>query len=304
MSSSNATDLARFKWVLFMIGAGLLVLPMAPGLGTDFNTGRASGSASDRSTSSPASSPSSRLAIFFAAYLAETRELIAAGTWKLGPLHLPSPRYMLPILIAWGFSVLVMVGERDLGSSLLFFTLFVVMLWVATQRLTFLLIGVVLFAGAAYIAWKTFGHVQQRVDIWLNPWADPLDDGYQIIQGLYGLSDGGILGTGLGVGDPGTVPAAHNDFIFASIGEELGPRRRRHGARRLSAARRRRAAHRDAHRERVREAARRRSHHDRRHPGVHHRRRRHQGDPAHRHHAAVRLATAARRCSPTTSCWP
>ncbi len=217
----RATDLARIKWVLFTIGAGLLVLPMVPGIGASFGGAKIWVSLGPINFQ-PGEFAKIALAIFFAAYLAETRELIAAGTWKLGPLHLPSPRYMLPILIAWGFSVLVMVGERDLGSSLLFFTLFIVMLWVATQRLTYLLVGVVLFAGAAYIAWKAFGHVQQRVDIWLNPWADPLDDGYQIVQALYGLSDGGILGTGLGVGSPNTVPEAQNDFIFASIGEELG----------------------------------------------------------------------------------
>ena len=84
-----------------------------------------------------------------------------------------------------------MVGQRDLGSSLLFFALFVVMMWVATERASYLVIGFVLFAIAAYVAWRMFGHVQTRVDIWLDPWADPLDSGYQIVQALYGLSDGG-----------------------------------------------------------------------------------------------------------------
>jgi peptidoglycan glycosyltransferase len=118
--------------------------------------------------------------------------------------------------------VLVMVAERDLGSSLLFFTLFVVMLWVSTERVVYLFIGAVMFFGAAYVSWRAFGHVQSRVDIWLDPWADWQDDGFQIVQALWGLSDGGLMGTGLGRGSPDIVPVAESDFIFTSIGEELG----------------------------------------------------------------------------------
>jgi cell division protein FtsW (lipid II flippase) len=162
------------------------------------------------------------LAIFFAGYLAETRELIAVGTWKVGPLRLPEPRHLLPVLFAWGFAVLVMVGQRDLGSSLLFFALFVVMMWVATERAGYLLLGLVLFGSAAYLAYRLFGHVQTRVDIWLDPWSRSLDEGYQIVQALYGLADGGIAGTGLGLGSPNQVPEAQNDFIFTAVGEELG----------------------------------------------------------------------------------
>ena len=217
----RATDLARYRWVLFLVGAGLLVLPMVPGVGASFGGARIWVSLGPINFQ-PGEFAKLALAIFFASYLAETRELIAAGTWKIGPIRLPEPQYILPLLIAWGFAVLVMVGEKDLGSSLLFFTLFVVMLWVATQRLIYLVAGMGLFAAAAVVAWQIFGHVQTRVDIWLDPWADPLDDGYQIVQALYGLSDGGIVGTGLGLGNPSKVPEAQNDFIFASIAEELG----------------------------------------------------------------------------------
>ena len=93
-------------------------------------------------------------------------------TWKVGPFHLPEPRYILPIIVAWGFAVIVMVGERDLGSSLLFFTLFVVMMWVATENAGYLVIGAVLFGGAAYFSWSNFAHVQTRVTNWINPWDD------------------------------------------------------------------------------------------------------------------------------------
>jgi cell division protein FtsW (lipid II flippase) len=115
-----------------------------------------------------------------------------------------------------------MVGQRDLGSSLLFFALFVVMMWVATERAGYLLLGLVLFGSAAYLAYRLFGHVQTRVDIWLDPWSRSLDEGYQIVQALYGLADGGIAGTGLGLGSPNQVPEAQNDFIFTAVGEELG----------------------------------------------------------------------------------
>ncbi len=217
----RAGDLARYRWLLFFAGAGLLLLPMVPGLGSTINGARIWVSVGPMNFQ-PGEFAKIALAIFFAAYLAERRELIAASTWKVGPFHLPEPRYILPILVAWGFAVVVMVGERDLGSSLLFFTLFVVMMWVATERVGYLLLGLVLFAGAAWFSWTQFSHVQTRVDIWLDPWSESLDAGYQIVQSLYGLADGGLTGTGLGRGNPNQVPEAQNDFIFASIGEEMG----------------------------------------------------------------------------------
>jgi peptidoglycan glycosyltransferase len=217
----RATDLARYSWLFFFGGAFLLLLPLAPGLGSNINGARIWVSLGPVNFQ-PGEFAKIALAIFFASYLADRRELIAASTWKVGPLHLPEPRYIAPIIMAWGFAVVVMVFQRDLGSSLLFFTLFVVMMWVATERLTYLLIGTVLFGIAAYFSWTQFGHVQTRVSIWLDPWADPLDKGYQIIQSLYGLADGGLTGTGLGRGNPGQVPEAQNDFIFSSIGEEWG----------------------------------------------------------------------------------
>jgi cell division protein FtsW (lipid II flippase) len=217
----RATDLARYKWTLFTIGAVMLVLPLVPGLG--YSVGGAQiwvrvGPVNFQ----PGEFAKIAFAIFFAGYLAERRELIAASTWKVGPLHLPESRHIAPILVAWGFSIVVMVGQQDLGSSLMFFTLFVVMMWVATERALYLVLGFGLFATAAFTAWWLFDHVQTRVDIWLDPWSRPFGSGYQIVQALYGLADGGVVGTGLGRGSPNKVPAAHNDFIFAAISEELG----------------------------------------------------------------------------------
>lgn len=217
----RATDLARYKWTLFFVGVGMLLLPMLPGLGRNVNGARIWVSVGPLNFQ-PGEFAKLALAIFFAAYLAERRELIAASTWKIGPLRLPELQYIAPVLIGWAFAVMVMVGERDLGSSLLFFTLFVVMMWVATERVAYLVIGFVLFGLAAFLSARMFDHVRTRVDIWLDPWADEYGKGFQIVQALYGIGDGGIVGTGLGRGSPDKVPEAQNDFIFAAISEEMG----------------------------------------------------------------------------------
>jgi cell division protein FtsW (lipid II flippase) len=215
------TDLARYKWTFFLIGAVLLMLPMVPGFGRNINGARIWVDFGPLGFQ-PGEFAKLALAIFLAGYLSERRELIAASTWKIGPVRLPEMHYIAPVLVAWGFAVLVMVGERDLGSSLMFFTLFVVMMWVATERVTYLVAGALMFGVAAYISWRMFGHVQTRVDIWLDPWEDQYGKGWQIVQSLYGIGDGGVTGRGLGRGTPNTIPYAESDFIFAAIGEELG----------------------------------------------------------------------------------
>lgn len=221
----RSNDLRRYQWTSLLIGVGLLMLPFIPGVG------RVQGGARIWVRLGPVGFQPGEiakvlLAVFFAAYLTERRELIAAGAWRVGPLNLPELRHLLPLLAAWGVSVLVMVGQRDLGSSLLFFALFVVLVWVATERATFLALGTLLFAGGAVVAWKLFSHVQDRVDIWLDPWsryAPPTDEkGFQIVQAMFAFGSGGIGGTGLGLGTPNKIPEAKNDFIFAAIGEELG----------------------------------------------------------------------------------
>ena len=221
----RASDLARYKWSFLLIGVVLLLMPLVPGLG--YSVGGAKiwvniGPAGFQ----PGEFAKIALALFFAGYLAERRELIAASTWRVGPLRLPDPRYILPIAIGWAFAVVVMVAEKDLGSSLLFFTLFVVMMWVATERAAYLIIGLVSFAAAAYVAWRLFAHVQLRVDLWLDPWSlygdGTSDRGRQAVQSAFALADGGMGGRGLGLGTPTKIPAVKTDFIFAAIGEEMG----------------------------------------------------------------------------------
>ena len=217
----RTSDLARYKWTFFFVGAGGLLLPLVPGIGRSFGGARIWVSIGPINFQ-PGEFAKIALALFFAGYLAERRELIAANTWRVGPLHLPEPRHLLPIALAWGFSVVVMVGQKDLGASLLFFMLFVVMLWVATERTSFLVMGTLMFAGAAYVAWRTFDNVQTRVTIWHNPWPQYEGKGYQVIQSMFALSNGGVAGTGLGLGSPNKIPEVKNDFIFAALGEELG----------------------------------------------------------------------------------
>jgi len=213
-------DLRRWQWTSLGAGLFLLLLPMVPGVG--FSSGGARIWVSIGPINfQPGEFAKILLTIFFAAYLAERGHLIVSAEKKFG-VALPDPRYLAPIVLAWVVSVVVMVGERDLGSSLLFFTLFVVMLWIATERTSFLVLGFGLFAAGAVIAHQLFSHVQTRIDIWLNPWDQYTGRGYQPIQALFALANGGMTGTGLGLGSPGAIPAAHNDFIFAAIGEELG----------------------------------------------------------------------------------
>ena len=162
------------------------------------------------------------LAIFFASYLVERRELLRMGSIKLGPLHLPDPKHLGPVALAWGVSLVVLVMERDLGSSLLFFAVFVTMVWIATERTAYVILGLLLFAGGAFVSYHQFDHVETRIVAWTDPWQDPKGKGFQIIEGQFAMADGGLTGTGLGLGRPYKVPRVETDFIFAAIGEELG----------------------------------------------------------------------------------
>jgi len=162
------------------------------------------------------------LVVFFAAYLVDKRDVLALASRKVMGLEFPRGRDLGPVLVVWIVSILVLVFERDLGSSLLLFGIFVVMLYVATERASWVVIGLLLFAGGATIAYRAFGHVQARVDTWLDPFAYYDGSGYQVAQSLFGLGTGGLFGAGLGGGRPDAVPIAKSDFIGSAIGEELG----------------------------------------------------------------------------------
>jgi cell division protein FtsW (lipid II flippase) len=215
--------LARYKYILGFVGVGLLLLPMTP-LGQTINGARLwiqIGSFQFQ----PGELAKISLVIFFAAYLAERKELLAVATRRVLGVHIPDIKHFGPLLVMWGLSLAVMFYERDLGSSLLFFSIFLVMLYMATGRFVYTAFGFVLFGVGAYIGYQAFSHVQTRVVVWLDLFTKPellSDEGFQLAQSLFALSTGGLFGTGLGQGRPDLIPAAHTDFIFSVIGEELG----------------------------------------------------------------------------------
>jgi peptidoglycan glycosyltransferase len=160
--------------------------------------------------------------LFLAAYLVEKRELLSISTRKIFGLWMPEPKYFGPVFLMWIVSLIILILERDLGTSLLFFGLFLAMLYVATGRPAYVIIGTALFGVGAGICYYLFGHVQTRVDIWLDPWIDASGKGYQIVQSLFAIAGGGLAGTGIGLGHPGIIPEVQTDFIFSAIAEELG----------------------------------------------------------------------------------
>lgn len=213
--------LEPFRYSLALLGVVLLLLPLLPGVGVNINGARIWLHIGPFSIQ-PGEFAKVVLAAFLAGYLVDKRELLTLSARRLGPLNLPDVKHFGPLLLAWGMALVVMIAERDLGSSLLFFTLFVVMLYLATGRTAYVLGGLTMFGLGAVVAFRLFDHVQRRVDIWLHPFADPKGAGFQIVEAAFAMADGGMTGTGLGLGTPGKIPYASTDMIFAAIGEELG----------------------------------------------------------------------------------
>jgi cell division protein FtsW (lipid II flippase) len=167
------------------------------------------------------------LVVFIAGYLAERRTLLTSAFRRIGPISIPPLPYLLPMVAMFVIVMLIVVYSRDLGSALLFYGIFLTMLFVATGRRSYVLIGLLLFVAGSYVAYNLFGHVAARVNVWLDPFADPTGSGYQTLQALYAFARGGLFGEGLGQGMPlidGSlpIPFTHTDFIFAAIAEELG----------------------------------------------------------------------------------
>jgi peptidoglycan glycosyltransferase len=198
-----------------------LLLPLAPGIGKTINGARLWVGVGPV-TFQPGEAAKVLLVIFFAAYLVDKRELLASGTRRIGQLRLPEPRHLGPVLFVFAVSMLIMARETDLGQAMLIFALCAIMLYVATERAAYVILSVILFLGASVAAYALFAHVQTRVQTWIDPFRYANDKGYQVVQGLFGFATGGFAGTGIGLGNPKVIPNVATDYVFASIGEELG----------------------------------------------------------------------------------
>lgn len=217
--------LRRFTYIALLVSIVLLLLPLIPGLGKTINGARIWIYLGPFSLQ-PGEIAKITLSIFFAGYLSSNRDLILMAGRKFGPLQFPRVRDLAPMIIAWLLSIAVLAGQRDLGSAILFFGLFILMIYVATARVSWVLIGLSMIVVGGAFAYMTMGHVQRRVSVWLNAF-DPeiyqaTGGSLQIVEGLFGMADGGLFGTGLGAGSPYRVPLANSDMIIASFGEEIG----------------------------------------------------------------------------------
>ncbi len=221
----RARDLERYRYLFAAAGIGLLLMPLLPGIGQNINGARLwirVGPA----TFQPGELAKIALAIFFASYMVERAELLSRGTLRIGRFMVLDPKYIAPVLAAWGLSLLIFLFENDLGSSFLFFAMFIGMLWVATNRRAYLGLGAGLFAAGSLFAFKYIAHTKGRIQVWRNPWlfynSRGLTRGYQIVQAWFAIGAGGVFGDGPGLGSPQRIPAVSTDFIFAAIAEELG----------------------------------------------------------------------------------
>ena len=221
----NHRMLQRYTY-LFGLGALiLLLLPMLPVIGKEVYGARVWIGVGPFSFQ-PGEIAKILLAIFFAGYLVQARDSLSMVGKKVLGIRFPRLRDLGPIMVFWLISMAVIVFQRDLGTGLLYFGLFLVMIYVATARIGWVIIGLVLFIGGALAASTVLSYVHDRFENWLNPFTDPVYNAtggsYQLVQGLFGLAHGGLLGTGLGQGDPTVTPLAESDYIIASLGEELG----------------------------------------------------------------------------------
>jgi len=216
--------LRRYKYTWAAAGVGLLLLTFV--LGSEVNGQRLTLQIGPFS-GQPSEFLKVILVVFLAGYLSENRSLLMEQDTRFGPLRLPPFPYLAPMVVMWAIALGIVVVQRDLGAALLFFGVFLAMVYVATGRVSLVVIGLVLFVLGSLLMANLFEHVRTRIDVWLDPFADPLGAGYQVMQGLHAFARGGLLGTGLGAGLPTIgghipIPEVHTDFPLAALGEELG----------------------------------------------------------------------------------
>ncbi len=220
----NDVWLRRYKYTWAAVGVGLLLLTFA--FGRDVNGARLTLSIGPLS-GQPSELLKVILVVFLAGYLSENRPLLVEESTKVGPIRLPPLPYLAPMVAMWAIALGIVIVQRDLGAALLFFAVFLLLLYVSTARISFVVLGLAAFVVGAGLLYFVFDHVRTRIDIWLDPFVDPQGTGYQVIQALHAFARGGLIGTGLGNGLPSIagrppIPALHTDFPFAALGEELG----------------------------------------------------------------------------------
>ena len=224
----NLDKVANYKYTLMIVGFALLLSPLLPVIGQEIYGSRIWIGIPGVFSFRPGEIAKIAIVLFLAGYLAQNREMLSVFTWRAGPFNLPDIRTLLPLLLMWLVALLIVVFEKDLGSALVFFFVFLIMLYVATGKKFYLVVGLGLIAVGGVGAYLAFGHVQTRVDIWLDPFADAQNTGYQLVQSLYSIADGDLFGVGLGRGLAGggnglpQIPVAESDFIFTVIAEEIG----------------------------------------------------------------------------------
>ena len=222
----NHRILQRYRYVAMLTGIVLLILPALPLIGSDLGTSARLWIAVGPFSFQPGELGKVALAIFFAGYLVTARDSLSMVGKRILGMRFPRARDLGPILVVFAASMLVLVFQRDLGTALLYFGLFLVMLYVATGRSSWIVLGLTLFVVGAFTASRLLSYVGGRVDAWLDPFNPNIYDAtggsYQLVQGLFGLADGGLIGTGLGQGSPEITPLAESDYIISALGEELG----------------------------------------------------------------------------------
>lgn len=213
--------LQKYTYISLFLGVALLLLPLVPGISHTVN-GATLWIKVGSLTFQPAELAKIVLTIFLAGYLVTKRDSLAVVKNKVLGIPLPRGRDLGPLLVGWLLALAVIAFEADIGTASIFFGLFIILLYVATGRRGWLVLGVFFAAVGGVLAYLAFAHVRTRFEIWLDPFAFADTSGYQIVQSLYGLANGGVLGTGWGQGYPQLVPFANSDFILSSFGEELG----------------------------------------------------------------------------------
>lgn len=217
----NHLTLYRYTFVSGLGALVLLLLPMLPFIGKEINNARVWIEIGGFSFQ-PGEVAKVLLAIFFAGYLVRNADALSMVGKKLFGIRFPRGRDLGPLIVFWLLAMAVLVFQRDLGTSLLYFGLFLSMLYLATGRVGWVVLGVGLFLAGGILASQALDYVGKRFANWLDPFADPLGDSFQLVQGLFGMANGGMTGTGLGQGFPGDTPESRSDYIFASLGEEIG----------------------------------------------------------------------------------